>query len=179
MPDFEKFSSKQKRVSGNRQLLCSTMQSHAIVITGAGKGLGKAIALAFAAQVPSPVHFVLTGRGVADLKQTKLEIQKFREPLALSASFNVVIGDIGDVNGVQQIADKLFCEANTQPEAQFISTTFINNAGSLGALHNIGFESDDILPDLVGAVDVNIIGSMFLTSQFVKRSVNSTVSYIF
>ena len=50
-----------------------------IVVTGATRGFGKAVALKFANEISGSVRFGLTGRTSIDLEQTKSEILRIRE----------------------------------------------------------------------------------------------------
>lgn len=83
------------------------------LITGAGKGIGKAVALALAAE---GTNVILLARTTADLEQTAKEAQAFGiKTLTLTA-------DIADINSVNQAVEKALAEFKT-------IDILINNAG--------------------------------------------------
>ena len=106
------------------------MSGRAVIITGASKGVGRAVALAFAGQVETPLHFIISGRNQEELVDTKDTILKMRENKA-STTWKIVNADLSNMINLEKVADDLF-DFNLEEELQ--SVTFINNAGSLGAL---------------------------------------------
>ena len=71
--------------------------SHFIVITGATRGFGRAMALRFATSIPTHVHFSLTGRSESDLDETKQMIKLARDARDWQVSFDSTIADLGDL----------------------------------------------------------------------------------
>jgi len=88
-----------------------TLDNQWVLITGAGKGLGKAMALAFA---QAGANLILSGRDSADLDRTKNEAGSF------GAECLPVAGDLRDENVFDAIVDA----ARDKQLA-----VFINNAG--------------------------------------------------
>lgn len=114
--------------------------SYIIIITGASRGLGKAICLSFAkALIDKPIHFILTGRATTDLETTKTEILNIRSP-AITTICDLVTADLSNINDLKSISESLFSSpfnnnknSNHSDNDKLI---FINNAGSLGPLVN-------------------------------------------
>ena len=67
------------------------------VVTGAGRGIGRAIALALGAE---GVHLVLAARNVGELQQTASEVAKF------AVQCDVVPTDVSDPEQVQALVDR-------------------------------------------------------------------------
>jgi NAD(P)-dependent dehydrogenase (short-subunit alcohol dehydrogenase family) len=54
-----------------------------VIITGASRGYGRALALAFARRLKTPLHLVLAARSFADLEETQnlvLQLRAERDP---------------------------------------------------------------------------------------------------
>jgi 3-oxoacyl-[acyl-carrier protein] reductase len=83
------------------------------LITGAGKGIGKAVALALAAE---GTNVILLARTTADLEQTAKEAQAF------GVKTLILTADIADINSVNQAVEKALAEFKT-------IDILINNAG--------------------------------------------------
>lgn len=83
------------------------------LITGAGKGIGKAIALALAEE---GTNVILLARTTADLEQTAAQAQAF------GVKTLVLTADIADINSVNQAVEKAIAEFKT-------IDILINNAG--------------------------------------------------
>lgn len=151
------------------------MFKHLIVITGASKGFGKEIAIAFTKEVKEPLHFILSGRNQQELSDTKNEICNLQKNLAVPVTCNLVIGDITDINKLDCLAEALFgnnslsvCCNETQVNNNFVSATFVNNAGSLGPLRPVGSTHSSLL-HIHDAINLNVTGCIYLTNEFIKR----------
>jgi 3-oxoacyl-[acyl-carrier protein] reductase len=83
------------------------------LITGAGKGIGKAVALALAAE---GTNVILLARTTADLEQTAKEAQAF------GVKTLILTADIADINSVNPAVEKALAEFKT-------IDILINNAG--------------------------------------------------
>ncbi len=110
------------------------------LITGAGRGIGRAIALAFARE---GAHLSLAARSVSELEETAGECR------VLGAEVLVTPTDVTDVGQV----DRLF-----QATVQRFSTIdiLVNNAGIAGP---IGGLQDNDVDAWINTVQVNLIGA--------------------
>ena len=142
---------------------------HAVVITGASKGFGRALAKAVARGSGSNVHFVLSGRDHTDLNEVRSELFEIRQQQNLTTSCDVIVGDLSNPLELEKMADNLFGASTLYKDSSSIgSITFYNNAGSLGTLCSVGSPSNS-LADMSAAVNLNITACLFLTSEFVRR----------
>jgi len=113
------------------------------LITGAGKGIGKAVALALAAE---GTNVILLARTTADLEQTAAEAQAFGiKTLILTA-------DIADISSVNQAVEKALAEFKT-------IDILINNAGvgKFGKFLELTPEEFEII------IKVNLMGVYYAT----------------
>lgn len=150
---------------------------HAVVITGASKGFGRALAKAVAHSSEPKVHFVLSGRNQNDLRETESEIRLIRREQELEMSCDIVVGDSSNLLVLEEIAESLFgVDSLYKNASQLGSVTFINNAGSLGSLCSVGSHQYS-LAEISGAVNLNVSGCMYLTSEFVRRLALLLVHY--
>ena len=142
---------------------------HAVVITGASKGFGKAIAKAIAGSLEAQVHFVLSGRNLLELNEVRHEVYRLRHEHKLAVSCDIVIGDCSNLLELETIADGLFGAANLfKHSTSLASITFFNNAGSLGTLCSVGSPHNNVT-DISATLNLNVTACMYLTSEFVRR----------
>lgn len=145
-----------------------------VILTGASRGFGKGVVLAFAREVLSPIHFILTARSEADLESTKQDILSHRH--GLETLIDVVVADLSDLANLTDTANTLFNSvsfpSSSATEAQFRYSRifFVNNHGSLGSLRYIGSDlsAERSLRDMTIAFNLNVTSTCFLTSEFVK-----------
>ena len=135
----------------------------AVIITGASKGFGRAVALAFA-NSNQPIHFVLHGRDESDLNATKSLLESVNTS---SNKYDLVIGDLADANYLSNAGSHLFDRFDNNSYSEIY---FINNAGSLGTLACVGSDVHN-LHDFSTAINLNVTASCYLTHEFVKRYV--------
>lgn len=143
----------------------------AIIITGASKGFGRAVAIACAKQFQSPLYFVLNGRDEGDLLDTKRMIESNRNSSALTYS-DIVVSDLAQINSLDSVMPQLFDFSNKEG-VEFEEVYFFNNAGSLGTLATIGSDAHNIL-DISTAINLNVTSSCYLTQELMKRYVCSS-----
>jgi short-subunit dehydrogenase len=144
------------------------MSSHAVFVTGASKGFGKAVALSFAKSscLAVPTHFVIASRDVSGLEEVKIQIEERRASLGNDATTVTVIqADLGDFKNLNSFAEKFFSAAKLTSECE--SITFVNNAGSLGKLGTIGSPEFSAM-HLEETFTFNVASSSFLTTKFVE-----------
>ena len=116
------------------------LEDRIAVITGAGRGIGRAIALAYARE---GAHLSLAARSVSELEETAAECR------ILGTEVLVTQTDVTDVGQV----DRLF-----QATVQRFSTVdiLVNNAGIAGP---IGGLQDNDVDAWINTVQVNLIGA--------------------
>lgn len=142
---------------------------HTVVITGASKGFGRALAKAIAHSSEPNIHVVLSGRNQSDLNEARNELLEIRHERNKEISCDLVVGDASNMLELENIANSLFGESTLYKDSSSLaSITFINNAGSLGPLTSIGSEHATLL-DLSHTINLNVTSSMYLTSEFVRR----------
>ncbi len=132
----------------------SELQNKVALVTGSGRGIGKAIAIAFA---KAGAHIVLTARNADQLNQTAEEIQ------ALGQQTLVVPTDVTDTAQVKTLAQKVrdvFGRLNI----------LVNNAG--GSIErNLILESD---PDLwIKDITVNCTSVYLVTHALLPLMIES------
>lgn len=91
-----------------------SLKGKTALVTGAGKGIGKAVAVALAAE---GVHIGLLARTEADLEQVAAELKAF------GVKTSIVTADVTDINAVNTAVEKV------KAELGFIDI-LINNAGT-------------------------------------------------
>jgi sepiapterin reductase len=149
---------------------------HLVIVTGAGRGFGKAVAAAFATRVRLSLHLVLVGRVEADLEDTVKLCYLSRGDRDLHIR-KVLVGDMSSLSSsdtpttlaLEELANELFQDArDVAPEFLFSDVTFVDNAGSLGPIAPIG--SDAMSLDAISRVaTLNYVVPAFLASEFVKK----------
>ena len=123
---------------------------HIMLLTGAGKGIGRAIALEFARAIRHHPDFepvlVLASRTAADLEAISLECR------AEGALTDTVVADISEMTGVRRLTDHIV-------ERYGRIDCLVNNAGvgRFGALGDMTEEDFDY------TMDTNLKGTFFLT----------------
>ncbi|MDV6167983.1 3-ketoacyl-ACP reductase [Flavobacterium sp. DG1-102-2] len=120
-----------------------SLKNKTALITGAGKGIGKAVAIALAQE---GVNLVLTARTKADLDQTAAEAAKF------DVKTLVVTADIADINSVNEAVASAINEFKT-------IDILINNAG-IGKFGKFL----DLTPDeFENIIKINLFGIYYAT----------------
>lgn len=129
----------------------------AIIVTGAGTGLGKALAVEYSSNFET---VILIGRTKEALEQTKRELEEMNKQAFVYPL------DITDYEAVQRAAEEL-----TQ---QFTIQGLINNAGygAFGPLESIT-ESD-----IHKMLDTNVKGTIFMTKAFIPVFKEQNQSFI-
>ncbi|MCD9574237.1 3-ketoacyl-ACP reductase [Flavobacterium soyae] len=121
------------------------------LITGAGKGIGKAIAIALAKE---GVNVILVARTQTDVDQLAVEVNKFGvKSLALSA-------DVSDINSINTAVEKALAEFKT-------IDILINNAG-IGAFGKF-LELEP--SDWERIIQVNLMGTYYTTRAVIPQMI--------
>ncbi|WP_243388074.1 SDR family NAD(P)-dependent oxidoreductase [Bacillus kexueae] len=129
----------------------------AIIVTGAGTGLGKALAVEYSSNFET---VILIGRTKEALEQTKRELEEMNKQAFVYPL------DITDYEAVQRAAEEL--------AQQFTIQGLINNAGygAFGPLESIT-ESD-----IHKMLDTNVKGTIFMTKAFITVFKEQNQSFI-
>lgn len=134
-----------------------------VVITGASKGFGKALAESFSKSIDGPLHIVLTGRVTDDLEEVRNIVIGLRANKLTKCEILSI--DLSDLRLLETSAKRLF---QLESEIEYSNMFLANNAGSLGPLTVIG--NHDI-SDISLATDFNITSFCYLTSYFIEKVV--------
>ena len=142
---------------------------HYIIISGASRGFGKAMALRFAKIIQSPVHFSLAGRSSEELAMTATEITAMRAGKETICDVSVV--DLADIQKLPTVSESMFksFELLTSSGCVYSKIIFVNNAGSLGPLTPIGTGTGTDLLQIDKAIDLNVTSYIFTTSEFMRK----------
>jgi NAD(P)-dependent dehydrogenase (short-subunit alcohol dehydrogenase family) len=141
-----------------------------IIVTGATKGFGKAVSVAFAQQHgKKELFFVLSGRSLEELNHTKdAIIHHYPKDTAYEPLFALIVHDFTETKDFLEGANKLFLFPVSFGDLTFDEIYFFNNHASLGPLSNIGSES--LTAEAISqTLNLNVSCFCFLTSEFVKR----------
>jgi len=129
-----------------------SLQGKKALITGAGKGIGKALALAFAKE----------GIAVALLSRTTSDLEKVAEQVrAEGVEAMVVAADVSDENSVNKAAATVLKEFGT-------IDILINNAG-IGRFGNFMDLSSASWSEVI---NINLMGTYFVTRAFLPNMIS-------
>lgn len=132
-----------------------------LIVTGASKGLGKALCEAFSRSLRGPLHLVLTARCVDELHALSAAVKALRgdnETLVEIFPYDFELG-----RDMASIAHALFHQHTTKSYKRII---FINNAGTVTPIGVAG--SAIPYSEFETAFQVNAAASCFLSSEFVR-----------
>ncbi|KAJ8025665.1 Sepiapterin reductase [Holothuria leucospilota] len=135
------------------------------IVTGASKGIGRAIAIEFAKRFTEGLLLVLTGRSDKDLQETVSLIQAdSSSPSKLTV--RCVVGDLQNQSTIQKLFGNLFEDINP---SKYDHAILINNAGSTGDIskyvRNFGLND---LPELQDFFFLNVNCPLLLVSKFLS-----------
>lgn len=132
-----------------------------VVITGASKGIGKAIATGFAA---AGAHLFLCARNEVDLYNTVAGLQ-VQYP---DSTINAQPADMSKKDAVQKFGQWVLSKAGT-------IDVVVNNAGKFmpGSIYN---EVDGLLEQIM---DINVYSAYHLTRVFLPSMMNAKQGHIF
>ena len=132
-----------------------------VVITGASKGIGKAIATGFAA---AGAHLFLCARNEVDLYNTVAGLQ-VQYP---DSTINAQPADMSKKDAVQKFGQWVLSKAGT-------IDVVVNNAGQFvpGSIYN---EVDGLLEQMM---DINVYSAYHLTRVFLPSMMNAKQGHIF
>lgn len=140
-------------------------------ITGASRGFGKAVALAFARLVDADLHLHLSCcSNIADYETVKAELEVIRSSIKAKTYYYLTKGDLANLTTLPEFVDAFFgAKLEGEGSEKLVQkVTFINNAGSLGPLHIVGSTPEN-LEEMSQAINLNVTGAMYLSAQFTTR----------
>ncbi len=165
--------------------------SSLVIISGASRGIGRAIALAIADAVctnnhsssaasklfaPRRVHMVLISRSASTLQETASMIKQRCDNDGLDKITTTCHEkmDLADIDSLPQNVAKILQPLSSSNE-NYYSCLLINNAGSLGPLGKVTDICNDgsasaSLKRWKETIDFNITSSMWISSQFAKAT---------
>ena len=135
-----------------------SLQGKTAFITGAGKGLGKAMALALAAE---GVNLLLVGRTATDLNDTAKEAKEINNDI----NVNVATADVSDYKQVQDTV-KLLTQDNSTIDI------LINNAGIL----RVGGILDLPVEEFENSIKTNVLGTYYVLHEVLPFLTEQTSS---
>lgn len=137
----------------------------AIIVTGASRGFGRAIASSLAKSLVKSTHFILAGTSEEELRKTEEIVQNTSKD-GVETTTELVLADLSQTSHLSDVASKLFDSIAGSSDIDDI--VFFNNAGSLGPLAPVGSEAHT-LDSVSTAFNINVTASCFLTSEVVRR----------
>jgi 3-oxoacyl-[acyl-carrier protein] reductase len=138
--------------------LAQSIKGKVAFITGAGRGIGKAIALELAKE---GVHVGLMARSENELKEVAQEIEKFGVKVAYASV------DVSSLEQVEQAIDKITKEAGK-------ADILINNAG-IGTFAKLA-DMDPALWKQI--IDVNLLGTYYVTRTVLPQLIEKNAGDI-
>jgi len=130
----------------------TTLKNKKAIITGGGRGLGKATAIAFAKE---GIDIAITGRNEAVLKETVSELEAF----GVKAIYSVF--DVGDYEAVKSSIKSIVNELGTVD-------ILVNNAGiaAFGTLNEMKVEKWSQI------IQTNVMGMYYVTKEVLPYLIN-------
>ena len=132
-------------------------QSTLLVITGASRGIGRAIGTAFAQAIGKSVRAILIGRQSKDLLETQRQM-----------GVDDVVLHVADLSHLSMLDDSIhvIMEA-AKPWDQYRRVIVVNNAGSIGQLGPVTMMTN--LQAFQEYVNLNITSSLWFTTRFARE----------
>lgn len=140
---------------------------HLIIVTGASRGFGRAVAEATAAAVPAgaPLHVVLLSRDAAGMAGTADAVRAAHAGACVTAATM----DMCDLYGIEPAWHAALAAAAGGGGAAcpaFDTALLVHNAGSLGEVARIRDVAS--LAGLRASVDANVTSTVWLTALFLR-----------
>lgn len=137
-----------------------SLQGKTALITGAGKGLGKAMALALAAE---GTNLLLIGRTTSDLENVVIEAKQINNEITVAIS----TADVSELAQVQNSIKELTVNNGT-------IDILINNAGIL----RVGGILDLPIEDFENSIKTNVLGTYYMMHEVLPFLTQQTSSDI-
>ncbi|XP_072177508.1 sepiapterin reductase-like [Diadema setosum] len=134
------------------------------IISGASRGIGRAIALAISKQVEENSVVVITGRSAGDLNET----QRLMHAATPGVQVIPVTADLSDQSALSNALQELTKDVN--PE-NYQHALLVNNAASLGdtTRYSRDLSSSDDVESLQNYCMLNLTSAFLLTSHFLSK----------
>lgn len=130
------------------QLIMLSLENKVAIVTGAGSGLGKEIALLFAKQ----------GAQVIAVGRTLEKLEKLASDQEIGSSIFALAGDISDPESVKNLFTK------TQEKYGAVDIV-VNNAGVMDQLDPVGDLSDEMFDKVI---NINLKGTFYMMREAVN-----------
>jgi sepiapterin reductase len=154
------------------------LESLLLIVTGASKGLGKAIVNGFGVEAPGSLiqldrlHVVLAARSAPLLEEIGRTITSHHhERTKVRISLSCFAVDLSDLDQLDTHFDRMFHEVDMEC---FDRVIFVNNAGSVGFLGPC-VESPS-LQDMKSSIDFNVTSALWLSTRFAKLAMKNVAS---
>jgi sepiapterin reductase len=173
------------------------MRKSLVIITGASRGIGRAIALAISdAVVASSTHIsndgqppklttttttmILISRSANALQETARLVEERGREMMTAHCYNIDLSNLDTImDEFNSVLEKYSSSSsssssigNDAGSLQYESCWLMNNAGSLGPLglaSSFSSSCGETMKELRRAVDLNLTSSIWLSSQFTKK----------
>lgn len=136
------------------------------LITGASKGIGRAIAVEFSKRANSKLKLVLTGRSEKDLQETVSHVKAESTFSPEKITFKLVLGCLQDQGKFASLLDELFCIPDV---SSYQHAILVNNAASTG---DVSKYIRDLTSSDAGNIQdyffLNVSSALLLASKFLS-----------
>lgn len=158
-----------KQLNSHHHYYLLTMDGTLLIVTGASRGLGRAIGVAFASS-PSTKYLccLLVARSESGLEETA-SLMREAAAAANKSKLDVscMVADLSDMDTLEITAADMFERVSKQGSSTYDRAILINNAGSLGYLGKCSDMSS--LTNVKKSIDFNVTSSSWISSQFVRK----------
>mmetsp|Transcript_6105 Transcript_6105/g.9212 ORF Transcript_6105/g.9212 Transcript_6105/m.9212 type:complete len:311 (+) Transcript_6105:60-992(+) len=134
--------------------------SYLLIVTGASRGFGKALCVAFAETLLCSLDCVLVGRSASALEETAREIESCRP--GKSTKCEVIVADLASGDGLEDVASRILDRSFS-----YSKIVYINNAGTLLPVQPVGSELD--IDCFSKTIQLNVTSPCILVSEFLRR----------
>lgn len=144
------------------------MSSLLLIVSGASRGLGQAIATAFCEHAPvARVKALLVARSQQGLAETQQRMRDIAKSNKISLEDSIHVMDLANLETLDENIDTLLGELPSSTSKEFDRVVLVNNAGSLG---HVGPITDmNSLKDLQQNLDFNVTSTLWLSIRLVKH----------
>lgn len=133
---------------------------HLVIVTGASKGIGLAVAKALACEIKTAVHFVFVFRSSAKNNEVYDAILSCRKNEQSKIDF--VNGDLSNSSEIENMSRMIFQSG----KGDYSEIIFVNNAGSLGPIHKIGVETSS--SEYFRLSNLHVVAPMVMCSELLR-----------
>jgi len=143
-------------------------QKALVMITGASRGYGLALAKAAAKKFNFPAHFCLIARSQDGLNKCKENVEQARSQHCpdMETSVETKVLDLQDIDSLGSNLDALFNEVSASNYCRGILFSNAGIIGYIGQTKSAG--AGDPLATLRATLDVNVVAAAMLTARFLE-----------